>query len=73
MEGNKGVEMKEEEVLDLSKVVSISAQEELKLGAFLSKFKTSIKGDEEMEAIFGNTIDKWEGEIVDKQGGNSEK
>ena len=56
-------------MLDLTKVVPISAEEEAKLGAFLDKFKSSIKGDEEMESIFGNTIDKWSGEIVDKQGG----
>ena len=35
-------------MLDLSKVVPISAEEEIKLGAFLDKFKSSIKGDEEM-------------------------
>jgi hypothetical protein len=34
-----------EEHLDLSKIVPISAEEELKLGAFLSKFQASIKGD----------------------------
>ena len=48
-----------EPTLDLSKTVPISAEEEKKLGAFLQRFQASIKGDEEMEGIFGNTIDKW--------------
>lgn len=63
MESNKEQKQsaapQQEENLDLSKTVPISAEEEQKLGAFLQKFQASIKGDEEMEGIFGNTINKW--------------
>ena len=45
--------------MDLSKVTPISAEEEIKLGAFLDKFKISIKGDQELEGIFGDTIQQW--------------
>ena len=41
----------------------ISAEEEVKLAAFLNKFQMNIKGDEEMEAIFGNTINMWSNEL----------
>lgn len=49
--------------MDLSKTVPISAEEEVKLAAFLNKFQMNIKGDEEMEAIFGNTINMWSNEL----------
>ncbi len=37
-----------EEVLDLSKTVPISSEEEKKLASFLNKFQANIKGDDEM-------------------------
>ena len=66
MELNKEEKEGKEETLDLSKTVPITAEEEVKLGAFLDKLKLNIKGDEEMKAIFGNTIDKWSNEIEAK-------
>lgn len=46
MEATKPEETSQkEETLDLSKIVPISEEEEVKLGAFLSKFQASIKGD----------------------------
>lgn len=55
--------MQAEETMDLSKAVPISTEEEKKLAAFLNKFTSSIKGDGEMEEIFGVTINKWSKEI----------
>jgi hypothetical protein len=59
-------ETKEEESIDLSKVTPISKEEEIKLNAFLNKFTADIKGDEELEGIFGNTINQWSQEIEAK-------
>ena len=56
---DKQNEEKKEEVLDLSKTVPISAEEEQKLAGFLGRLKAGIKGDSELEAMLGDTLNKW--------------
>ena len=45
--------------LDLSKTVPISEEEEKKLSAFLSNLSKNIKGDNELEALFGGPVGQW--------------
>ncbi len=42
------MDKEEPEILDLSKTVPISAEEELKLASFLKRMQEGIKGDHEL-------------------------
>lgn len=48
-----------EEIMNLTKTVPISHQEEMKLASFLSKLKFNIEGDEELTAMLGGTLNQW--------------
>lgn len=64
-------QQEQQEPMDLSKTVAISAEEEAKLADFLKRMQEGIKGDSELEAMLGGAIGKWSSELEAKGEGKS--